>query len=66
MFFGMRSTPKLCDCAVCGDPVWQRRYQDDTARTCSPKCARDLAYAEDPGLGGFLNRATQRAEDEAS
>ena len=57
---------KLCDCAVCSKPVQRRRYQDDTARTCSPKCARDLAYREDPGLGGFLNKLAQLAEDEPS
>ena len=43
---------KLRDCAVCGGPVEDRRYQSIAARCCSPGCARDLAYREEPGLGG--------------
>ncbi len=41
---------KLCDCAVCGEPVPVRPYQAPTARTCSPNCAKVLALREDPDL----------------
>jgi hypothetical protein len=47
---------KLCDCAVCGEPVQRRKYQADTARVCSPPCARRLAVLEHPDIDVKGNR----------
>jgi len=41
---------KLCDCAICGAPVYDRKYQMKDARTCGPSCARKLADQEHPDL----------------
>lgn len=45
---------KLCDCAVCGDPIYRRRYQADSARACTPPCARILAVREHPDIESHL------------
>jgi len=37
-------------CAICDQPVLARAYQDNSARTCSPSCARELAVQEHPDL----------------
>ena len=43
-------TDKLRDCAVCGAPVPVRPNQADSARACSPGCAKTLAVRENPDL----------------
>jgi hypothetical protein len=40
----------LRDCAVCGDPVYDRPHQDPSARACGPACAKRLAVQEHPEL----------------
>jgi len=41
---------KLRDCAVCGRPIYAKKYQDKKVRTCQPSCARALADREHPDL----------------
>ncbi len=45
---------KLRDCEVCREPVPRRRDQADTARTCSPACAKALAVKEHPEIESHL------------
>ncbi len=40
----------LRNCAICGNPVTHRKYQDDSARVCSPGCAKTLAVREHPDI----------------
>ena len=51
---------KLRDCAICEEPVIARPHQSDDARTCSPGCARTLAYREFPNLDGFHSKLRAR------
>ena len=43
-------TMKLRDCIICGHPVMAKQHQADSARACSPVCARTLAMREHPDL----------------
>jgi hypothetical protein len=43
---------KLRDCTICGEPVMMKQYQANSARACSPVCARILACRENPDLEG--------------
>jgi hypothetical protein len=40
----------LRDCAVCGAAIYARPHQDDSARTCKPTCAKELAMREHPEI----------------
>lgn len=51
----------LCGCRICGMPVFGARYQFDSARTCSPHCAKELAHAEHPDLRNVLEDVTYGA-----
>ena len=55
-------------CKICSDPIPDRPYQKQSARCCSPGCARRLAYNENPNIGGFhkdakMDSLDQRAEE---
>jgi len=52
------SETKLCDCAVCGNPVPVRAHQAPSARACSPGCAKALAVREHPDLQQSVARST--------
>jgi hypothetical protein len=47
---------KLRDCAICGDPVMEKRYQANSARACSPACAHVLTMRENPDLERVSDR----------
>jgi hypothetical protein len=40
----------LRPCVICEGPVFARPYQANSARTCSPTCAKTLAAQEHPEL----------------
>ena len=46
----MNPGDRIRDCAVCGKPVIARPLQANSARACSPGCARMLAMREHPDL----------------
>jgi len=48
----MKPGTLLRACAVCGNPVTAKPYQDNSARACSPSCAHTLAAREHPELDG--------------
>jgi hypothetical protein len=55
----------LHPCAVCGDPIPARPYQNNLAvRACGPACAHKLAYAENPDLEPHRHRLTFRDPQE--
>lgn len=54
----------LRDCFVCGAPIYARPYQKDTVRTCSPKCAKELAHAEHPDLKDAAERLSEDCDVE--
>lgn len=47
---------ELRKCEICGGPVADVRYQDPTARTCRPRCAKALALKEHPDIHVFETR----------
>jgi hypothetical protein len=51
---------KLRDCVICEESIFAQPHQSDDARTCSPGCARTLAYREFPNLDGFHSKLRAR------
>jgi hypothetical protein len=57
-----KSGSRLRGCVICGDPVLARPYQSNSARACSPSCAKVLAVREHPDLLSKSNRAVPDEE----